>query len=227
MENAYRKKLGAFLAFIIFIALISGCMSIPQEAPDLSRELGKRITAVEKSHIALLHKLMNEKRRQVDEFITKTWVPTFAEEYFKQPHISNVWDLVVQSNDPNDRLELLRRVGPKLQERINEERLELIKPIDDLENDIENILREEYSQAKAINNSITNLLASAAKTEKKIGQLLEFVGIEDEKISNAINGADEAIGNLITKKDDITKRLESFKKTIETVRKALEKKNKT
>ena len=216
-----KQHLTALAVVTFALITLSGCVVIPQEAPELSSELGKRIAAIEESHISLLRKYMDEKRKQVDLFIRDEWTPKFAEAYFKQPNISKVWMEVVASGNESDRLKLLTLVGPKLQERINMERVKLIKPLDDIEKEIERKLRDEYRQAKAINNSITSYLVSAAKVAENRDRLLEMIGVEDEKIRKAITDADKAVENLMTSKEAVENRFADFKESIESARKAL------
>ncbi len=206
------------VVMIVTLASLTGCASIPQEAPELSSELGKRIAAIEESHIALLRRFMDEKRKQVDQFVKTEWTPKFAENYFKQPNVNKAWDETVKGNNPNDRLMLLTLVGPKLQEEINKKRLELIKPLDEIEKDIERRLRDEYRQAQAMNNSITSFLASAAKVAENRDRLLRAVGIEDAKIKKAISDADVAVQKLTDQTSESAGRFEEFKKSINEVK---------
>ena len=127
---------------LLSILFISGCASIPPEAPVLSAELGKRISAIENSNIQLLKRFFDQKRREVDKFIENEWVPEFANQFFYNETISNTWDTIVRENDKKQRLLFLVKTGTKLQEKIKEKRLELIKPLDDLERRIETKIRE-------------------------------------------------------------------------------------
>jgi hypothetical protein len=215
-----KSRLRNIISVVMVVITLSGCTEIPQEAPELSAELGKRIAAIEESHIALLRKYIDEKRKKVDEFIKTEWTPQFAEAYFQQPKISAVWDQVVASGDKSDRLKLLTLVGPKLQERINLERIKLIKPLDDIEKEIERKLRDEYRQVKAINNSITSYLASASKVAENRDRLLEMIGVEDDRIRKVITDADTAVENLVESKDSIEVRFNAFKESIESARDA-------
>ena len=73
-----KQKILIISGFLIMTAF-SGCVSIPQEAPILSAELGKQIVEARSSHLALLDQYMNEKRDLIDEFVAREWIPTFAE----------------------------------------------------------------------------------------------------------------------------------------------------
>jgi hypothetical protein len=140
----------------------ASCASIPAEAPQLSAELGKRIAAIEHSHLTMLHRFMDDRRARVDEFIQKEWIPVFARNLFEDTELTNVWNQVVASTDPNDRMKFLGLVAPRMQKKINAKRLELMAPLDEIERAIERHLRDEYEQALGVNNAITSFLHSAA-----------------------------------------------------------------
>ena len=202
--------------FSIFtsILLISGCATIPSEAPQLSGELGKRISAIERSNITLLHKFFDLKRNEVDKFIEKEWTPIFAKNFFSEPKIQKMWETIVTENNPADRLKFLIITGPKLQKKINRKRLQLIKPLDKLERFIERRIRTEFRQARSINNSITSFLISASKVEENRNRYLNMIGITDDKIGALIDGVDETVGNLVDKSKDIKSYSEKYIKKL-------------
>lgn len=188
---------------LVSILAISGCASIPAEAPELSAELGKRISAIENSNIALLKRFFDQKRREVDKFIENEWVPEFASQFFSNETISNTWDTIVRENDKKQRLLFLVKTGPKLQEKINEKRLELIQPLGDLERRIETKIREEYAQVRAMNSSITSFLLSASKVAENRNRYLEMIGVSDESLGKLIDKTDDAVTDLLGKASDV------------------------
>jgi len=203
-----------FLHFLIF----SGCATIPSEAPELSAELGKRISVIEKSNITLLHRFFDQKRKEVDKFIEEEWVPTFALEFFSNPTVSNAWNTIVSENDKNERLKFIVKSGPKLQAKINQKRLELIQPLDDLERRVEIKIRDEYIQARAINNTITSFLVSASKLTETRNRYLEMVGVTDETIGNIIDKTDDAVSDLLKGTKDTQENINTGKDFIEKLR---------
>lgn len=182
---------------IVIVFTLGACSSIPSEAPELSVELGKRISAIENSNITLLHRFFDKKRNEVDEFIENEWVPTFANNFFSNPKISSTWDQIVRSDDKSERLLFIIKAGPKLQKMINTKRLELIQPLDDLERQIEKGIRDEYSQARAINNSITSFLLSASAVAENRNRYLEMIGVTDNKVGDLIDKTDDAVTDLL------------------------------
>ena len=190
------KTTSAALICILF-TILSGCASIPSEAPELSTELGNRITAIEDSNITLLHRFFDQKRNDVDVFIENQWVPTFADTFFSKPGIAKAWETIVQEDNKEQRLLFLVKTGPKLQKMINKKRLELIQPLDDLERRIEKNIRAEYIQARAMNNTITSFLLSASKVAENRNRYLEMTGVTEDKIGNLIDKTDDAVSDLL------------------------------
>ena len=210
-------KLKILGIFIIPFLLVS-CASIPPEAPELSIELGKRISAIEKSNIKLLNRFFDQKREEVDKFIEEEWVPLFAENIFSDEKISRVWDIIVKEGNKQDRLTFLIKVGPQLQTKINEKRLELIKPLDLLERKIEKEIRMEYSQIKAINNSISSLLLSSSDVVENRNRYLEMVGVTDDKIGKVIDETDDLVSKLLSKSKDAPEKVDKAKAFITKVK---------
>lgn len=214
MKLLYAKR----VCFTLFILLVSGCASIPPEAPELSVELGNRMSAIEDSNITLLHRFFDQKRKDVDRFIENEWVPTFATRFFSKPQISKAWKTIVKEDDKNQRLMFIVKTGTKLQEMINKKRLELIQPLDDLERRIEKNIREEYSQARAMNNSITSFLLSASKVAENRNRYLEMAGVTDEKVGNLIDKTDDAVSDLLKGAKDAQGKVDSAEKYLSKLR---------
>lgn len=215
----YLKSIGILLISSLFI----GCVSIPPEAPQLSTELGKRITAIETANIKLLNKFFEQKRKEVDKFIVDEWTPLFSQKLFSNPQVSKLWDTIVRENNKQDRLMFLIKFGPKLQTKINEKRLELILPLEQLERSIENQIRQEYAQAKAINNSISSLLLSAVEVTKNTDRYLSMVGITNEKIGSIIDQTDDMVSDLLSKAQDAPNKVDKAKAFIQKVKSLKEK----
>ena len=200
-KRPYIVTIGLLILFVL-----SACATIPKESADLSIELGQRISAIEDAHMVLVDKYFNEKRSRVDEFVEKEWVPEFATQFFANQQISNMWNQIVSSGNTADRLEFIVALGPKLQTKINEKRLELIRPLDDAEQMIKQQLRDNYDQVRAINNSVTSFLVSAVKVAENQNRYLEMVGVKDEKVAEVLDQVDSAIEVLRGKAEQVVEK---------------------
>jgi len=198
------KKLAMLLIAFLFV----GCASIPPESPELSIELGKRISAIEDANIKLLHRFFDHKRKDVDTFLESEWVPTFTETFFSNQIVSSAWNSIVQGNNKEKRLDFLVTVGKKLQNKINSKRVELMEPLTILEQKIANSIRSEYSQARAINSSISSFLLSASEVEQNRNRYLDMLGMTDIKISKAIDTTDNIVSELLQKGKNVSQKVD-------------------
>jgi hypothetical protein len=199
---------------------LAGCASIPPEAPELSAQLGARISSLEAAHVRLLQEFFLEKRRKVDDFIQEVWVSVFAQEFFADPRVDAVWKQVVLSQDPKDRLKFIILVGPKLQEKINRKRTELIQPLDEIEATIKDKLKSEYDQTRAINNTLTAFLQSASKVEENRKRYLDMIGITDKEVDKFVNETDQAVSELVDAArsiEDRAKDAERYREKIKSI----------
>ena len=130
-------------------------------------------------------------------------MPEFANQFFAEPAIANVWDQVVASGNKQDRLKFILKTSPKLQQKINQKRVELIQPLEVLEQRIETKLTADYAQAKAINNSITGFLLSASKVVENRDRYLEMVGVTSDEITQFIDTMDVIVGDLLKTSQNI------------------------
>jgi len=210
--------------FFIAITFLAGCASIPPEAPELSAELGQRIASIESANITLLNKFFNQKRREVDHFIEEEWVPELANNFFSNRRISSTWDTIVREGNKKDRLKFILKTGPRLQSKINAKRLELIQPLDDLERKIEKKIRDEYAQARAMNNSITSFLLSASDVAANRSRYLTKAGISENDLSKLIDKTDTAVTDMLStsgKVQDKALRLEEYLDKLKSIKESI------
>ena len=200
------------LVIIVGILLMTACVSIPPEAPELSTELGNRIYKIEQSHLMLLGRFFDRKKQDVDSFIQDRWVPEFAKQFFSEPAIANVWEQIVASGSKEDRLQFILRTSPTLQQKINDKRLQLIKPLEDLEQQIASRISADYSQAKSINNSITSLLLSAAEVVENRDRYLAMVGVSSDEVTQIIDSTDSIVGDLLDSANNIEDKVAAAEK---------------
>lgn len=209
------------ISLLLFIFHLGGCVSIPQEAPELSIELGKRITAIESANLTLLHRFFDQKRVEVDRFIEKEWLPEFSENFFNKEKTSNIWNEVVKSKDKQDRIKFILIAGPAIQSQINNKRSELVGEIDSLEREVQRKIEAEYNQVRSINNVLTSFLTGAAEVNENRSRYMEMVGVEDSKVDKLINDTDQIVNKLLDTSndaDDKVTKANKFKKKIQKLR---------
>ena len=209
------KKTICNLYLIIFVVSLFSCASIPREAPVLSQQLNTEIQELENSHLGLVHSFFELKRKNAKEYINTVWLPLFAEKYFKQQDISNMWNLVVNEGSPEDRLQFILATAPALQEEINLQQEKMIAPLDKLEYKLEQALKEKYTNARSINNTITSFLFSASKIDENRQRYLNMIGVSDDKISKTINKTALITEKMLNTANSVDNRYDAIQENIQ------------
>lgn len=200
---------GLLLAF-----LFNSCASIPAEAPRLSEHLGNEIQDLQSSHLALVHSFFDLKRKNIRNYLDNVWLPRYAENYFEEDDIKNMWNLVVEEGNSDDRTKFLLITGPEIQNQLNLQYQYMSEPLDELEEKLVSALLEKYSNTKKINTTLTSLLDSAAKISEKQQQYIEMIGITDSKVSNSINRTEEITTSMLNTAKTIDSNYEEVKENI-------------
>ncbi len=84
-------------------------------------------------------------------------------------------------------------------------------------------LRDNYDQARAINNSVTSFLVSAVKVAENQNRYLEMVGVKDEKVVEVIDQVDSAVEELRGKAEQVVEKGEKAELYYHKLKKAMEK----
>lgn len=182
---------------------LSGCSSLPQQAPELSAEIGLQIMETKASHLALLNQFIIQKRSSVDDFITKVWIPEFAKNVFKKPSVSKEWDRVVESNNKTQRLIFITGLGTLLQKKINAKRIELMHPVDELEHHLVSHLYNHYDDMLTANSTLTLFLNSSLSIKERQNKTLQKLHINN--INEKMLIADDIVAKIVSGKYSYTK----------------------
>lgn len=201
------------MKYILFLGSLSlfGCVSIPNESVELSTELGKQITVIQKSNLALLDIFFEKKEQQIDDFIQIQWLPTFADNLLAQPEMIKEWSIVVKEDDKQQRLLFLLKIGTKLQTAINKKRMELIRPLTAFKQKAKYSTTDSYNHMLAINNSITSFLLSSTAVQKNYERYAELLKINDTKFVRKVDKALSWLENSEDKSNSIQRYLEALK----------------
>lgn len=195
-----KRRANGYWALLLLLSL-SACVSVPPEAPALSEQLGIRLSEIEAAHLRLVEDFFTEKRERVDDYIDAVWVPTFAREFFDDPVNQDIWDDVVASDNPTDRVIFLMMVGPALQKNINAQRQQLVAPLNTLEREVTRQLRTEYVDTRAINQSLTAYLHTASEIGENRQRYLDKLGLDETRFDDFIDQADSAVTALVDRTD--------------------------
>jgi hypothetical protein len=210
---------GALLSGLALMAL-TGCASIPREAPELSAELGGRIKETRSAHVETVRLYMEAKRTQVDKFILDEWLPRFAKDLFSQDVVVRAWEEAAATKDPALRLDFIRQLGTRVQKRLNEKRTELMAPLDEMEREILRRLDENYDEMFAMNGTLTGMLSAGAKASETQGRILRALRGEDE-LAQALGAVEKATALTTEGVDTYEKRRPEIEKLLQSLKRGV------
>ena len=212
----------AALAMVLF----AGCVTIPPEAPVLSSELGSRISKLQDANLALLKNYFDSRRADIDRFIDEEWVPATTSNILEDPRIQKILDGIDAENQAEDIAQMYSILYPAIQARINSKRNAMIQGVDKIEGRIAEKLRNSYSEAKSINNTLTSFLLSASRVTENRNRYLEMIGVSSEDISNRLTKIDVAVAELLANAKevrDVNERTNQFVSEIGVILDSLDK----
>jgi len=196
---------------------VSGCISLPRDAVQLSTELGARVSESRAAHLTLVRTYMAEKRERVDEFMFKEWIPEFARQVFKQEGIKKEWERVAASSDTGERLEFITGLGVMLQQQINMKRSEIMGPVDQMERLLLERINVHYDEMLTANATITAFLDSATSVRERQQTTMKIFHAED-KLSGLTASADELVDKIIQGRDGYEKNRDRIMEILDNVK---------
>ena len=190
----------------------------------LSLELGKEIQELENSHLKLVQTFFNLKRQNVKEYINTVWLPRFAENYFQEEEIANMWQFIVSEGSTEDRLQFILVTAPELQNELNRQYQRMIIPLDQLESEVELSLKQKYSNTKSINNSLTSFLVSASEIDENRQRYLDMIGVSEDNLSKVIDETESITSQMLATAntvnstyDDIQQNLQKYQEKLNEI----------
>ena len=177
-------------------AVLVGCVSIPSEAPELSSELGVRISAFEEANAALLTRFFDQKRANVDRFIREEFAPAFISDLLSTKAGKDAMSSIVKDIERGDTEDLSIFVF-KIQSEIDSMRSEMFNALNQVEQRMQSRLRADYADARAMNNTLTSFLASASEVVANRNRYLAMIGVSEEELSGSLDTIDTIANELI------------------------------
>ncbi len=217
IANSSTRMKNQCLIAVLGLFMLGACATIPKEVPELSFQLGQQIDRIEAAHLNLLDAYFEDKKEKVDQFMTNIWLPKFATNFLNQPAIQAAWEKAKSTGEQVDILNLILLLGPELQKTINEKRLELINPLDQLQTEIKNQIKSDYNLAKSMNLTLTSYLQSAQTVAANRQDFLSALGISQDKIDSVIDKTDQALSKV----DAIGQKVEDAENTFNQAKEAL------
>jgi hypothetical protein len=200
-----------YAAISLFLCMfVAACATVPEETVVLSREQGRTLAELQRSHESFVHLYFSESRARIRDFIQNRWAPVFMETFIEE---SGVMPLL----DEPDRGEVLLSFTQAAVTEIRGQETALLSQVDALETTAMNEIRASYTQARMMNEAVTAHLASIRDVQSAREDLLRRVdpsNVLDSGLQSVLSTVDKVRG-IIDRAEDVKSSLSDLKTVLD------------
>lgn len=197
---------------ILGLFMISGCVSatVPEEIVKLSYQMGEDMSTLHRSYEKLVRERFDDLRNKRRQYLEQQWKPRFIDNWVEIGRLEDVANgKVVWSFDKKQfisptpskadiqRLNTLEEWTSQAIRKIQEKEQELIKPLDNQENELLGDIRKAFDRLMKANAQITAHLNSIREVQEVQDEFLEALNIKDLR-----NRIDSKLVELSLKAED-------------------------
>lgn len=162
-----------------FLAFHSGCASVPQEAAQLSSDLRVMIRDTRESHFALIDEYMRQRRERLDEFMQRTWIPKYMQNFMKEATFTEQYDA---EKNPAEKAKLVGEFQEQASKDIARQRAALVNALDEVERLIRKRISDHYDHILLVNETLTAHLLSAAKVTTARNDMMKKLNLPTNEL---------------------------------------------
>lgn len=192
------KTLRTVMFLMAVIILLNGCAGhVPGEVLDLSNTMGEDLKALHLSYRQLIIAHFNSLRQQIDSFIENQWLPEFIGDFIER---GNLVQMVQSPPDGQRETGVTEWVTAALG-AINDKRNELMKPLDDEEKKLLEMVDSSFNLLDQANAKIHAHLKSLSKVEESTQGLFDMRDLKGlrEKIDTGLAAAAATTAGMMQK----------------------------
>ena len=200
------------LAAITLALLLGACAQVPKEAVELSVTVGRDISEMRKSHMALVDQYYSELLEDINKFIDNVYLPyqiqrTLADDLWKNEMLSAIESASRVDPSGNAQKESLKKIEAFLliiQEEVEAYRKMKLKPVQDQYSTVSFNINQSYEQIHYANSIVTGHLASVVKVHDTQIEILEKLDMGNFRVNvgEGLAGISDEIGELLQEAQD-------------------------
>ena len=197
-----------FLAITLAL-LLGACAQVPKEAVELSATVGRDMSEMKKSHVALVDIYYNKLFTDINKFIDDVYLPyqiqkTLEDNMWKNEMLSAIESASKSDPTGNTQKESFQKIEAFLQiihEEVEDYRKLKLKPVKDQYTLVLSNINQSYEQIHYANSIVTGHLASVVKVHDTQNELLEKLDVSDLrlKVGKGLTGMSGQIDKLLQK----------------------------
>lgn len=199
--------LGAGILGFASIALV-GCAQVPKESVELSSTVGRDVSAIQVSHLALINIYFDDKEAMINKWVDQVYAPSQITAVVGNAAIRAELEAAINeatAGKNQDRLiKRLDFVLTRIRKDVENTRTELLEPVKSAREDTLMKIQAAYNQVQLGNNIVTGYLASVVKITDQQNALLVKAGLDEvrDKLSTDMVNLGDNLDKAITASPD-------------------------
>lgn len=187
------------ISILLISAFFSGCASVPRASVDMSIRLEQQLYALKEANRSIINSVFDAKEQNMVLYLDQTLFPKYIDVLFKNSAIQDIWDEMVQSQDLNERLEVIMWLNKNINSQYRETKDSLINPINDERKKVLKAFDDEFDKALQMNSTITRNIASANDIQESYRSIASgFIDVNrlDSIVANSIQKVDKSLDTV-------------------------------
>lgn len=220
------------IAMMLFVVIITGCAQVPKESVELSATVGRDLSEMRKSHVALVKIYYEGLINDINQFIDNVYLPyqiqkTLSDPMLKQDMLASIEaasreDSTGQSQ--KDAFEKLKFFHLIIHEEVEDYRKLKLAPVQEQYQSVLSGINASYDQIHYANSIVTGHLASVVKVHDSQNEILEKLDLKDLRttVGSNVSTISEQISELTfkakEKQDDLEKIVTKFEEVADKIK---------
>lgn len=131
------------------------------------------------THLALVDEYINERRRRVDDFMSRDWIPKFTKNFITEAKLDQE---LAAAKTSEEKVQIHQEFQEAATQRVSERRALLMNAVDEVGRLLRARIDEHYDQMGLVNQTLTAHLRSAEKVNATRDELLKLAKIRPNQL---------------------------------------------
>lgn len=199
----------AVLGLVIALAFtLCGCAQVPKESVELSNTVGRDISALQVSHLALINLYFDDKEALIDRWVDQVYAPSQITAVVDNAAIRAELETAINNAAAGQNQDVLIKrfdsVITLIRNDVEKTRKELLSPVQSARNVTLTKVQAAYTQVQQGNNIVTGYLSSLIKVTDTQNELLAKSGLNgaEKQLSADMVSLSENLDQALTATSD-------------------------
>ena len=187
------------IAAALLLGVLASCAQVPEESVTLSEDVGSIIEELRQKNAALIVRMFDDRKAQINQFIDETYAPFVVSSAMKKAKALDRLKRLVDEGKGDRALKLMQIIVNRSLAKIQTKRTELLQPIQRQEDQVKAAFDSAFGIAIKGTETTTGLLRSVRRVHSAQDQILGELGLKDLRntVNRDVASVSDKLANLL------------------------------